>query len=74
MGDVSSGFHAPHSGFPPLRFMAMLKAARDFGLDQRTVNACAVLFDPRAPDVDGIADALAAALLRQHALALPDAL
>jgi hypothetical protein len=53
--------------------MAMLKAARDFGLDQGTVNAIALRFDPREPDIDGVVDALAAALLLRHALALPDA-
>ena len=47
-----------------LRFMAMLKAAHDFGLDQRSLNAVALLFDPRRPDIDPLADALAAALLR----------
>jgi hypothetical protein len=47
-----------------LRFMAMLKAARDFGLDQRSVNAVALRFDPRRPEIDPLADALAAALLR----------
>jgi hypothetical protein len=51
--------------------MAMLKAARDFGLDQVTVNAVALRFDPREPDVDGLADALTAALLPQLARALP---
>jgi hypothetical protein len=47
-----------------LRFMAMLRAARDFGLDQRTVNAVALHFDPRRPNIDPLAAALAAALLR----------
>jgi len=37
------------------------------------LNAVALRFDPREPDVDGVVDALAAALLRQHVLALPDA-
>lgn len=53
--------------------MAALKAARDFGLEQETVNAVALRFDPREPDVDAIADGLAAALLRQNTLGLPDA-
>jgi hypothetical protein len=35
----------------------MLKAARDFGLDQEAVNAVALRFDPREPDVAGVADA-----------------
>jgi len=73
MRHVSSGFDARRSGFPALRLMATLKAARDFGLGQMAVNAIAVHFDPREPDVDVVADALAAALLRRNTLALPDA-
>jgi hypothetical protein len=53
--------------------MATLKAARDFGLDQSTVNAIALRFDPREPDVDEVADALTAGLIRQNKLELPDA-
>lgn len=65
-------FVGGNSGFPALRFVAMLKAARDFGLDQEAVNAVALRFDPREPDLDGVADELAAALLRRNTLALPD--
>lgn len=46
----------------------MLKAARDFGLDQRVVNAVALTFDPRRPDLARIADALAEALLARRPL------
>ena len=53
--------------------MAALKAARDFGLEPEAVNAVALRFDPREPDVDAIADALAAALVQRHKLGLPDA-
>lgn len=56
-------------GLEVLRFMAMLKAARDFGLDQRSIDAVAVRFDPRRPDLDGLAGALAAALMRRRTLA-----
>jgi hypothetical protein len=70
---VSRDLDAQRPRFPALRFMAGLKAARDFGLDQGDVNAVALSFDPREPDVGAVADALAAALLRQHLLALPDA-
>jgi hypothetical protein len=73
MSSVSSGFDARGSGFAALRFMAALKAARDFGLDQRAVDAIALRFDPREPDLDEVAEALTAGLLRQNALALPDA-
>ncbi len=51
----------------------MLKAARDFGLDQAVVNAIALRFDARRPDVAPIADALADALLARRPLELPDA-
>jgi hypothetical protein len=54
---------ATGAGFSVLRFAAVLRAARDFGLDQRTVNAIALRFDPRRPDVAHVADALADALL-----------
>jgi hypothetical protein len=70
---VSSGFDARRSDFPALRFIATLKAARDFGLEQSAVNAVALRFDPREVDVDVIADALAAALLQRHKLGLPNA-
>ncbi len=51
----------------------MLKAARDFGLDQGIVNAIALRFDARRPDVDHVAEARAEALLVRHPLGLPDA-
>ena len=70
---MASDFDARQSGVPALRFMAVLKAAADFGLDQETLNAVAVRFDPREPDLDGVVDALAAALLRAQTMALPDA-
>ena len=70
---MSKGFDSGRSGFQAVRFVAMLKAARDFGLDRTVVTTVALRFDPREPDVDGVADTLAAALLRQNAPALPDA-
>ncbi len=60
-------------GFPALRLAAMLKAARDFGLDQEIVNAIALKFDARRPDVAPIAEALAEALLARGPFELPDA-
>jgi hypothetical protein len=63
LGDSDSG----RSAFPALRFMATLRAARDFGLDDRAVNAVALRFDARRPDVEGLAGALAAAIVRQQA-------
>jgi hypothetical protein len=46
----------------------MLKAARDFGLDQRIVNTIALTFDPRQPDLARVAEALAEALLARRPL------
>ncbi len=57
---------------PGLRFAAMLKAARDFGLDQDTVNAVALTFDPRRPDVARVAETLAEELLARRPLMIPD--
>jgi hypothetical protein len=51
----------------------MLKAAREFGLDQEVVNAVAVRFDPRCPDLDWAAEALAGELLVRRRLDVPDA-
>jgi hypothetical protein len=51
----------------------MLKAAREFGLDQRVVNAIALEFDARRPDLDQVAAALYQALLARRPLELPDA-
>jgi hypothetical protein len=70
---VANDVDATNPDFPVLRFAAMLKAARDFGLDQRVVDAIAVGFDARRPDVARVADALAEAVLAHRALELPDA-
>jgi hypothetical protein len=56
--------------FPALRLAATLKAARDFGLDQKIVNAIALSYDPRGPDLARVADALAEALLARRPLDL----
>jgi hypothetical protein len=50
----------------------MLKAARDFGLDHGAVNAIALTFDPRRPDLARVADALAEALLARRPLEILD--
>lgn len=54
-------------GFPVLRFVATLKATRDLGLDPQALNAVALQFDPRKPDLDGVADELAAPASTEHA-------
>jgi hypothetical protein len=46
-----------------LRYMAIRKAATDFGLDRREVEAVAGRFDPRRPRCDELADALADLIL-----------
>jgi hypothetical protein len=46
-----------------LRYMAICKAAADFGLDRREVEAVAGSFDPRRPRCDELADALADLIL-----------
>jgi hypothetical protein len=60
----------PHSS--ALRFAAMIKAARDFGLDQGAVNAVALTFDPRRPDLPRVAEGLAEALLARRPLGVLD--
>jgi hypothetical protein len=59
----------PH--FHVLRFMATLKAARDFGLDPEDANAIAVRFDPRASDHGQLLDALTAALVKRGVVDVP---
>ena len=49
------------------------KAARDFGLDQGVVNAIALASDPRRPDLEHVAGALAEALLARELLVVPNA-
>jgi hypothetical protein len=53
--------------------MAMLKAARDFGLDQQVANAISLTFDPRQPDLEQASEALAKALLACRPLEVPGA-
>jgi hypothetical protein len=50
----------------------MLKAARDFGLDQKVANAISLVYDPRRPDLAQAAEALAEALLARGAFEVPD--
>ena len=57
------------SGNQVLRYMAILKAARAFGLDQREIEAVAGSFDPRRHRCDELADALADLILARSGLA-----
>jgi hypothetical protein len=60
-----------HDSFAALRFMAALKAARDFGLNDATANQIALGFDPRRPNVARLADQLGDALIEQGAFRVP---
>jgi hypothetical protein len=51
------------AGNPVLRYLAILKAARDFGLGQREIEAVAGRFDPRRDRCDQLAQALAELIL-----------
>jgi hypothetical protein len=66
-GDV----YPQHPRFHALRYMATLRAARDFGLGMEAANAIALRFDPRQCDDGRLADALAAALLDSGAVEVP---
>jgi hypothetical protein len=57
---------APHSN-PILRYMAMLKAARDFGLGSAEIEALTRRFDYRS-GLDALADALTDAVLARAEL------
>ena len=46
-------------GNPVMRYLAILKAARDFGLQQDEIQAVAGSFDPSRPRCRELADALA---------------
>ena len=51
------------SGNQVLRYLAILKAARDFGLTQDEIEAVAGRFDPRRARCEELADALADLIL-----------
>jgi hypothetical protein len=70
---MANGFETARPRFPTLRFMAALRAARDFGLDPDVADAIAAKFDPRHHNLDRIIDALAVALLVEGAVEVPDA-
>jgi hypothetical protein len=58
--------------FHVLRFMASLKAARDWGLPPAEADAIALRFDPRrASDTDHLVDALAATLIERGVVKVP---
>jgi hypothetical protein len=70
---MANGYDTARPRFPTLRFMAALRAARDFGLDPGVADSIAARFDPRSHDLERIIDALAVALLVEGAVEVPDA-
>jgi hypothetical protein len=52
-----------HDGNQVLRYLAVLKAARDFGLPDDVIAVTAGPFDPRRPRHAELADALADLIL-----------
>jgi hypothetical protein len=71
---MAHGYDTARPRFPTLRFMAALRAARDFGLDPDVADSIAARFDPRHHDLERIIDALAVALLIEGAVEVPDAI
>lgn len=53
-----------------LRYLAILKSARDFGLSHEDVAAVAGRFDPRETRCDELADALADLILAREPVSL----
>ena len=51
-----------------MHYMAVLKAARDFGLEQREIESVAGHFDARSPRAEQLADALADLLLSRRSI------
>lgn len=63
----SAGVEAPaYTGNPVLRYLAIIKAARDFGVPQQEIEAVAGRFDPRAPRCEALADAFADLILARR--------
>lgn len=56
-----------------LRYLAVTKAARDFGLSQREIQAVAGSFDPRRVRATQLADALADLILVRSPIRWPTA-
>jgi hypothetical protein len=53
----ASGYRGPSN--PVLRYLAILSAARDFGVDRRDIERIAGQFDPLDARPEELADALA---------------
>jgi hypothetical protein len=57
-------FAAP--GHPVLRHLAIVRAARDFGLQSDDLDALALRFSPASGSADELAEAASAALLERR--------
>ena len=55
-----------YSGNPVLRYLAVMKAARDFGVPQHEIETVAGRFDPREPRCEELADAFADLILARR--------
>jgi hypothetical protein len=56
---MDSAFYCRPTPNPVLRYMAILRAARDFGVPQPDIDQIAQRFDPRSARPRDLADALA---------------
>ncbi|MGZ4261595.1 MAG: hypothetical protein ACXVR0_14970 [Solirubrobacteraceae bacterium] len=56
---MDGGSSTPPAPNPVLRYMAILRAARDFGVPQPDITEIAQCFDPRTARPRALADALA---------------
>jgi hypothetical protein len=54
------------SRHPVLRYLAVVRAARDFGLPRDELDSLALRFPPHAGSVNELAEALTVALLRDR--------
>ncbi len=64
---MDESWSAPPSQYPILRYLAILRAARDFGLSQGELKRVVCRFDPLSTEPDELAGALAEALLHRTA-------
>jgi hypothetical protein len=51
---------------PVLRYLAVVRAARDFGLDPDELDSLAIRFTPAPGAIEELADAVTAALLERR--------
>ncbi len=64
---MDESWPAPPTQYPILRYLAILRAARDFGLGRIDLERIVRRFDPLSVEPDELAGALTEALLRGSA-------